>query len=938
MKTKATCPYCGVGCGVLIEHDGRRISGVAGDPEHPANFGRLCTKGAMLHLSARPETRLLYPELRDARGKPRERASWDAALATAAERFATAINEHGPDSVAFYISGQLLTEDYYVFNKLVKGLIGSNNIDSNSRLCMSSAVAAYKQTLGADAPPCSYADFAHTDCLLIAGANPSYAHPIAFRRIEDAKATRPGMKIIVVDPRRTDSAASADLHLAILPGTDIWLYNAMLNVLLWEGYVDQAFVREHTAGFAALRDHVRDVTPAIAADICGLGKRGTEDIVTAARWWGEAKTSMSLWCQGLNQSTHGTHNGTALIALSLATGKIGKPGCGPFSLTGQPNAMGGREVGGMANLMSGHRDLAHPDERAEVARLWGVDSVPSAPGLSAIELFDAAHDGKIKALWIACTNPAQSLPEQERLREALTRCDFVVLQEAYRNTETAPFADLLLPAATWGEKEGTVTNSERRITHVHRALTPPGEARPDWRIVCDFARELGPRIGKEAARLFPYAAASEIFAEHAASTAGRDLDITGLSYALLDAAGPQQWPFPRGANVADTASRDRLYADGRFPTADGRAHFVVPTRALTAERADARYPLHLTTGRLRDQWHGMSRTGKVARLYNHVDEARIEMHADDLALRGLKSGELVHVRSRRGNVVLRAEASIEIRSGQAFIAMHWGGNSLNSAGANALTLRDFDPYSKQPELKHAAVQVEKAVLPFQALIMRGEPGAAGDEEENGTDDAAPINVPAKVTVGSVTANAAGLALERAAALAPWLERFGYASLALAGRDHPAVVLRIAHHQPIPPEWLAELDALLGLDDEHCLAYTDTRRGITKRARIENGLLVGLRLTGETAAAGWLRDVLVERQPTADLRRWILAPLANPPEAAKSRGRIICTCLNVSESELAATIADGASFDDLQAKLGCGTNCGSCVPQIRRLVAAGQRAA
>jgi assimilatory nitrate reductase catalytic subunit len=798
----------------------------------------------------------------------------------------------------------------------VKGLIGSNNIDSNSRLCMSSAVAAYKQTLGADAPPCAYEDFAHSDCLLIAGANPAYAHPIAFRRIEDAKAARPGMKIIVVDPRRTDTAAMADLHLPVLPGTDIWLYNAMLNVLLWEGHVDQAFIREHTEGFAALRDHVREVTPAIAAEVCGLGKRGADDIIQAARWWGEAKAAMSLWCQGLNQSTHGTHNGTALIALSLATGKIGKPGSGPFSLTGQPNAMGGREVGGMANLMSGHRDLANPDHRAEVAHLWGVDDVPLTPGLTAIELFDAAHEGRIKALWVACTNPAQSLPEQERMREALARCDFVVLQEAYRNTETAPFADLLLPAATWGEKEGTVTNSERRITHVHAALPPAGEARPDWRIVCDFALALGPRIGKDAAKLFPYASPSEIFDEHVMSTRGRDLDIGGLSYALLDAAGPQQWPFPQGANVADAASRVRLYADGRFPTADGRARFVVPTQALTAERADARFPLRLTTGRLRDQWHGMSRTGKVAQLYNHVDEARIELHADDLAVRGLKSGDLVRVKSRRGDVVLRAEASVEIRSGQAFIAMHWGGNTLNSAGANALMLRAFDPYSKQPELKHATVQVEKAMLPYQALIMRGEPG----EATGGADDPA------------------GITLERAARLAPWLERFSYASLALAGREHPAVVLRIAHEQPIPPEWLAELDALLGLDDDHCLAYSDARRGITKRARIEDGILVGLRLTGETAAAGWLRDVLVERQPTAALRRWILAPLANPPAAAKSRGRVVCNCLDVAERDLAAAIAGGAGFDELQATLKCGTSCGSCVPEIRRLVATGRSAA
>ncbi|WP_407279800.1 molybdopterin-dependent oxidoreductase [Aromatoleum evansii] len=918
METKATCPYCGVGCGVLIEHDGARITGVRGDPEHPANFGRLCTKGSTLHFTARPETRLLHPELRATKGEARRRVGWDEALDTAAQRFAEVIKEHGSDAVAFYISGQLLTEDYYVFNKLMKGLIGSNNVDTNSRLCMSSAVAAYKQTLGADAPPCSYEDFAETDCLLVAGGNPSYAHPIAFRRIEDAKAARPDMKLIVVDPRRTDTAATADLHLPILPGTDIWLFNAMLNVLLWEGLVDTAFIREHTEGFDALREHVREITPAVAAEVCGVK---ADDIRTAARWWGEAPRAMSLWCQGLNQSTHGTHNGAALIALSLATGKIGKPGCGPFSMTGQPNAMGGREVGGLANLLSAHRDLSNPEHRAEVARLWGVPDVPEKPGLTAVELFDAMHEGRIKALWIACTNPAQSLPELERVREALARCDFVVLQEAYGNTETAPFADLLLPAATWGEKEGTVTNSERRITHVNRAIPAPGEARADWDIVCDFARRLGPLIGKpEAARMFGYAGPEAIFAEHAQTTRGRDLDITGLSYAVLDGKGPQQWPFPEGASEG----RARLYADGRFPTADGKARFVVPTAKLTAERADARYPLRLTTGRLRDQWHGMSRTGKVARLYNHVDEARIELNADDMHLRGLEDGDLVRVKSRRGEIVLRAAASNEIRSGQAFVAMHWGANALNSAGINALTLREFDPYSKQPELKHATVQVEKANLPHQALIMRGEGDKEGGEATTGE--------------GEEERDPAGVTLERAARLIPWLERFAYASLALAGRDHPAVVLRIAHDQPIPPAWLAELDALLGLDDEHCLAYSDARRGITKRARIEDGLLVGLRLTGETAAAGWLRDVLVERQPTAELRRWILAPLASPPAAAKSRGRIVCNCLNVSESDIAAAIAGGAGFDALQDKLKCGTSCGSCVPEIRRMVAAGRTAA
>ncbi|HRP23032.1 MAG TPA: molybdopterin-dependent oxidoreductase [Thauera sp.] len=900
METRATCPYCGVGCGVLIEHDGERITGVRGDPVHPANFGRLCTKGSTLHLSARPQTRLLHPELRRARGEPRQRVGWDEAIATAAGRFAEVINTHGPDAVAFYISGQLLTEDYYVFNKAMKGLIGSNNVDTNSRLCMSSAVAAYKQTLGADAPPCAYEDFDHADCILIAGANPAYAHPVAFRRIEDAKKARPHMKLIVVDPRRTDTAASADLHLAILPGTDIWLYNAMLHVLLDEGLIDADFIAAHTEGFDALREHVRDITPAAAAEVCGVP---AADIVTAARWWGQSAAALSLWCQGLNQSTHGTHNGTALIALSLATGKIGKPGCGPFSLTGQPNAMGGREVGGLANLLSAHRDLANPAHREEVARLWGVDSVPATPGLTAVELFQAAREGRIKALWIACTNPAQSMPELELVREALQCCDFVVLQEAFRSTETAPFADLMLPAATWGEKEGTVTNSERRITHVRRALPPPGEARPDWRIVCDFARALGPLIGKpQATYMFAYDGVEAIFAEHVASTAGRDLDITGLDYALLDAAGPQQWPFPAAARAAGAAGRARLYADGCFPTASGRARFVVPVQASTAEQVDERYPLHLTTGRLRDQWHGMSRTGKVARLYSHVDEARIELNPAELQARGLRSGELLRVSSRRGRLVLRAYASDEVRRGQAFVAMHWGRNVLDSGGINLLVGGALDPFSKQPELKHTAIAIERAELPWQMLLMRVE-----------RDECA--------------------ATEQAEALVPWLERFAYASLALAGRERAAVVMRVAHDQPIPPAWLAELDAVLGLDDECVVSYEDPRRGISKRALIEDERLVGLRLAGETLAGAWLRELMVEAQSTAALRRWLLAPLSAPPAAAVGRGRIVCNCLNVSENEIVAAIGAGADFDALQAQLACGTSCGSCVPEIRRMLTA-----
>ncbi|MEN9490365.1 MAG: hypothetical protein RJA63_814 [Pseudomonadota bacterium] len=904
-ETRSTCPYCGVGCGVIIQHDGKRVIEVRGDPAHPANFGRLCTKGSTLHFTARPEGRLLFPEMRPGKGEARQRVGWGEALDTAAQRFADVITRHGPDAVGFYLSGQLLTEDYYVFNKLAKGLIGSNNVDTNSRLCMSSAVAAYKQTLGADAPPCAYEDFDHADCLLIAGANPAFAHPIAFRRIEAAKAARPGMKIIVVDPRRTDTAASADLHLAIQPGTDIWLFNAMLHVLIAEGYVNLPWIEAHTEGFAALREVVQEVTPGVAAEVCGVSQ---DDIVTAARWWGAAQAPLSLWCMGLNQSHHGTHNGTALIALSLALGKIGQPGCGPFSLTGQPNAMGGREVGGLANLLSAHRDLANPAHRAEVAALWGVAAVPEKPGLAAVDMFEAVRSGDIRALWIVCTNPAHSMPQQALIREALEKCEFVVLQEAYRNTETAPYADLLLPATTWAEKEGTVTNSERCITHVRPAVSPPGETRADWQIACEFARVLGAKLGRGhlAERMFGYAEAEAVFLEHAESTRGRDLDITGLSYATLDLHGPQQWPCPAGA----TRGTARLYADGVFQTATGRARFVVPTDVLTAERCDAQYPLSLTTGRLRDQWHGMSRTGKLARLYSHVDEPRIELHASDLSARGIAAGDLVRVASQRGAVILRAHASAEIQPGQAFVAMHWGRQLLSSSGANELTLNAVDPASQQPELKHAAVQIERVDLPCQAILMRS----------------------------AVYADAANsLAIERAAALAAWLPRFDYASVALAGREFATVVVRIAHAVPIPQAWLEELDALMDLNGEHSLSYADAARGISKKAVLEDGMLTGLRLTGETAASGWLKELMVERAPAEAVRRWLFAPLPKAPVGGAARGRIVCNCLNVSENEIRAALASGADLPGLQASLKCGTSCGSCVPELKRLIAEGNQA-
>ena len=894
-EVKSTCCYCGVGCGVLVETDGERITGLRGDPDHPANRGRLCTKGATLAQTATPAYRLLNPEFRAQRGAPGLQLGWEEALDSAAIRFADIIRAHGPDAVAFYISGQLMTEDYYVFNKLAKGLIGTNNVDTNSRLCMSSAVAGYKQTLGADAPPCSYADIAHAQMIFIAGANPAVAHPIVFRYLEDARAANPALKIVVADPRRTESAVIADLHLPLKPGTDIALFNGMLNILINEGLIDEAYIEAHTSGFEALREIVRNYPPAIAADICGIP---TADLLQAARWFGQSGAALSLYCQGLNQSSHGTHNNAALIHLHLATGQIGKPGAGPFSLTGQPNAMGGREVGGLANQLSAHRDLADPAQRAEMARFWGVPSVPATPGKSAVDLFRSLKSGEIKAVWIACTNPAQSLPNQAEVREALRCAEYVVLQEAYANTDTAGFADLLLPASTWGEKYGTVTNSERCITRVMPAVPPPGSARHDWQIVVDFARRLGRRLDHGAAdRLFPYESAEQIFDEHRATTRGRDLDITGLSYALLERDGPQQWPFPDGATVGKV----RLYEDGRYPTADGRARFVPVEDKATADVLSAEAPISLLSGRMRDHWHGMSRTGTVPRLFNLEDEPLLAMHPCDMRHRGLASGDLARVGNLRGEAVVRVVESEGLQRGRAWLPMHWGSQFMNTPGANALASDATDPWSHQPELKHAAVQIERIDLPYPLAVIR----RCVDQDE------------------------ALALLQEVRVLLP---AYPYATVGLYGRTSPLVVFRAALSEPATAESIAALDSAFGLDRElGAIVYADVTRKVDKKAVADDGRLVGVRLAGETLAQSWLKQAMAEDELDASLIRFALAPSARPPVSVVPRN-IVCKCADVSDAQIHAALAQGAGLPQLQDKLKCGTFCGSCVPDIRKMVA------
>lgn len=918
-ETKSTCPYCGVGCGVIIESQGDQITGVRGDPDHPANFGRLCSKGSTLHLTASAtvtrQTRLLQPMQRAVRGEAPAVVGWDAALDHAAGKFAQVIRDHGPDAVGFYVSGQLLTEDYYVFNKLAKGLVGTNNIDTNSRLCMSSAVAGYKQTLGADAPPACYDDLKHAECLFIVGSNTAWAHPILFRRIEDAKAANPALKIVVADPRRTDTVEIADLFLPIQPGTDVMLFHGMLHLMLWEGWTDAAYIAARTNGFDALKATVRDCTPDTVAQICGIPK---DDLLAAARMFATSPATLSLYCQGLNQSSSGTAKNAALINLHLATGQIGKPGAGPFSLTGQPNAMGGREVGGLANLLSAHRDLANPDHRAEVAALWGVPSVPEKPGKTAVEMFQAAADGEIRALWIACTNPAQSMPDQATVRRALERAEFVVVQEAFATTATCAFADLLLPATTWGEKEGTVTNSERRISRVRPAVAAPGEARNDWSIAVAFAHRLERQLGRTFT-LFPYENAESVWNEHRESTRGRDLDITGLSYAMLETAGPQQWPLKEG----DSTGRVRLYEDGVFPTPDGRARFVDTPYKPVAEAREARFPFSLNTGRLRDQWHGMSRTGTVGKLFGHVAEPVVQMNAQDMARRQIAEGDLVHLTSKRGSILLPARASAEIGLSQAFVAMHWGEEYLSGcsstgvrlAGINALTTPAYCPTSKQPELKHTPVKILKAELPWSLLAMAWLP--AGD------------------------ALTAQRALQPLMALFPFATCVPFASNAPGEEERSGVLFRAAAHDAPDAALVEKIEALLGLQTADTLRYADHRRGQRRAARLVRRAdgsagLEAFLLGGDTSAEAWIATLLREELPAQSYGRLLLSPGARAPVAVQSRGKPVCACFNVTDRAIEAELVRCTGSADerlaaLQGALKCGTNCGSCVPELKRMI-------
>jgi assimilatory nitrate reductase catalytic subunit len=866
---RTTCPYCGVGCGVLATPAADGSVAIAGDPEHPANFGRLCSKGSALGETLSLEGRLLFPEVGG------ERAGWDEALDLVASVFARTIAEHGPDSVAFYGSGQLLTEDYYVANKLMKGFIGSGNIDTNSRLCMASSVAGHRRAFGADAVPGNYEDIDKADLVVLAGSNLAWCHPVIYQRLARAKEERPQMRVVLIDPRRTMTADIADLHLPIGADGDSALFVGLLADLGRRGAIDGAFVDAHTSGLGEALEAASDWTVARVAGATGLSER---DIGLFYEWFAATPNVVTVFSQGVNQSASGTDKVNAIINCHLATGRIGQPGVGPFSITGQPNAMGGREVGGLANMLAAHMDFdAAAIER--VGRFWGSGRVAQGPGLKAVDLFDAVADGRIKALWIMATNPVDSMPEADRVREALRACPFVVVSDVTAGTDTVLEAHVRLPAAGWGEKDGTVTNSERRISRQRPFLPLPGEARPDWWIVTEIARRMG------FAAAFPYTGPAQIFAEHAALSAfenggSRDFDLSGLLGADYDRMEPVQWPV-RPAGTA------RLFGDGRFFTPDGRARFVpvVPPPPL----CPAPGRLTLNTGRVRDHWHTMTRTGKTAQLSAHMAEPFAEIHPDDARRLGIRSATLVRLENRHGSALVRALISERQQRGAVFVPMHWTGQFAASGRVDALVAAQADPHSGQPALK-------------MSEVTAGPAGAAcyGFAVSHARPDPAGIDYWA-------TARAEG----------------GFRS-ELAWLDAPG-------------DWEQAVRQAFGLDPAApLLSMHDARAGRHSFALFDGGRLVlAAYISPEPVLVSrqWAAGLLLSPREDTARRSEVLAgrPGADVPDP----GAIVCACFSVGINSIVEAVTKGGchTVEAVGAALKAGTNCGSCRAEIRSIVEA-----
>ena len=715
-SVKTVCPYCGVGCGMILHVENNRVVKVTGDKEHPANFGRLCTKGNTVALTLDSSDRLAAAYVRNGKSAERERVPLESALKETAARLQKIIAEHGPNAVALYVSGQLSTDSHYLANKLAKGFLRTNNIDSNSRLCMASAASGYKLSLGADGPPGSYQDIDKLDCALVIGANLADCHPILFLRLLDRQ--KQGAKIIVVDPRRTATAEKADLYLQIKAGTDLALLNGLLRLLLDRGHVDETFIAQHTEGWTELCALLKDYPLARVAEITGLRER---DICTAAKWIGESPEVTTFWTMGLNQSTHGTWHTNAICNLHLATGKICRPGSGPFSLTGQPNAMGGREVGYMSHALPGQRVVRSAEDRAFIEQIWGVPpkTIGATPGLDAVSLFKKLESGEVKAVWIIGTNPVASMPNRQRVINGLERAELVIVQDAYHPTETSRFADILLPGAVWAEAEGTMVNSERNITLMQAAVTPPGEAQADWWIIAQVARQLGFENS------FSYQDAGQVFDEIRRTWNPKTgYDLRGISYERLRQKS-RQWPCAPAAENGQPIRYLRAEATGaaaffpenkplHFPTVSGKGHFFARPFLPPTELPDRDFPFALNTGRLAHQWHTLTKTGKVPALNKLNPGPFVEIHPDDAKVLGVHAGALVKVSSRRGFAIYPAVVSTRIQPGNCFAPFHWNDLFGENLAVNAATSEAVDPTSLQPEFKFCAVALERAPVELEA--------------------------------------------------------------------------------------------------------------------------------------------------------------------------------------------------------------------------------
>lgn len=700
----AQCPYCGVGCGLeLLPPKPNTVPAfwlARGDRNHPSSLGQVCVKGATVGATL-DQNRLYEPLWRESLDLPFKPISWDQAFNLLVAQINHILASKGPSGLAVYGSGQFLTEDYYLAQKLFKGYLGCNHFDANSRLCMSSAVAGYSRSLGSDGPPCCYNDLDIAKLVLLIGTNTAECHPVLWQRLLKRKRRDPdGLKIVVVDPRCTATAAAADLHLAISPGTDLFLLHGMANLLIRNNGVDHAFVSASTDGFAELKEQLHGWTPQRVSDICGIDISILQQF---AALWQASHTVLSAWSMGVNQSVEGSATVSAIINLHLITGQIGKPGAGPFSLTGQPNAMGGREAGGLSQLLPGYRAVINPLHRAELEQHWGLSqgAISAQPGRDVWQQVEAMEQEQLGLWWVAATNPLVSLPSLDRVRAAVQKCPLVVLSEAYAGTETAALAHLLLPAAQWSEKQGVMTNSERRVTLCQAFRDPPGQAMPDWAIFAEVGRRLG------FSNAFNYASSSEVYDEFVQITSGRLCDMAGLSHQLLADHGSQQWPFPCGTQPG--GGQERLYTNAVFPTESGRARLLWDPPFGLAEPPCAAYPLILTVGRYLGHWHTMTRTAQVPRLMQQHPEALLEVNPFDAANAGLVDGDWADICSRRGTVSAKVQITASIRRGTVFLPMHWGASQVNHCEANRLMHELGCCHSKQPELKAAAVQISRKI-------------------------------------------------------------------------------------------------------------------------------------------------------------------------------------------------------------------------------------